>query len=511
MPYILSAYSLFFFPADLNLTMRKDGFMLDKEINKTFSDKLRTRFAEIGLSKTISSKVAKLISNAVVSDKTVTSTCTDPFYLDQIITPQKNEIDRIVKMCWGNEFSFQIETKPKDKNSTKNLNLGKKESQQQNSNPSSFESVEISYKQNEKNQEKKNEKSALSLGQTRNLESELNFNNFVPCESNILAYNACESIIKNPGNLSNPLFIYGPTGLGKTHLLHSIGNGILKIKPDANVLYTTSSDFVNDIIHRGIKSGKMEEIRRKYNSCDILLVDDIQFLGNKDTCQIEFFHIFNELYQKKKPLVITGDKFPRDIPHIEERLKSRFLQGLLVHVEQPTFEDRVVLIEKKSKHMNLTLNRESCLLIATYAQTNIRELEGALKDLLVAKQMSGHDLTTESVGFILKRRFPNQIQECNVTIFEIQKSVCDYFQIKMSELMGQNRKKNFVLARHIAMFLAKEILHLNIIQISESFGKKDHTTALHAISKIKEMLAHENDIRGIIETIKKNLIKLSKK
>lgn len=474
--------------------------MTEKEKNKIFLDQLKSRFIEIGLSKAISLKIAKLVSDVIVleKEKKVISNCYDPFYLDQVIAPQKNEIDEIVKKCWGKDYSFEIETNHIYQT---NMELISQPEKQVPIETSAF-LFETSPKPHQEittivDETKKNP----VLGRT--IEKDLNFKTFVRCESNTAAYTACEAIAKNPGNLSNPLFIYGSTGLGKTHLLHSVGNEVLKQNPESNILYITSNDFVNDVIHRGIKSGRMEEVRKKYNSCDMLLVDDIQFLENKDACQIEFFHIFNELYQKKKQLVFTSDKFPKDIPNIEERLKSRFLQGLLVDIAPPFFEDRVAIIEVKSSYIGLNIGREISFLIAKHAKTNVREIEGILKDLLISKQISNSEPTIESVTMILKRRFPTQVnQYVNLDITGIQKEVCQHFEIKMSDLMGHSRQKKLVLARHIAMYLGKEMLNLNILQLSESFGKKDHTTALHAISKIKELLEKDFYTKETVENIK---------
>lgn len=481
--------------------------MLDKEINKFFSEQLRARFIELGLSKTISSKVTKLVSNAVILENKVLCTCCDPFYLDQVITPQKHEIDRIVKVCWGEEFSFEIQGIPMEKENE----VRHQESRLEPKTEQHIGALYLEAELETENSDKIDVPVLVHPQGCRALEPDFKFSTFISCESNLAAYSACEAVAKNPGSLSNPLFIYGSTGLGKTHLLHSVGNEVLRANPDAIVLYITSNDFVNDVIHRGIKSGRMEEVRKKYNSCDILLVDDIQFLENKDACQIEFFHIFNGLYQKKKQLVFTSDKFPKDIPNIEERLKSRFLQGLLVDIEPPFFEDRVAIIEVKSNQIGLKINRDVSFLIAKHAKTNVREIEGVLKDLLVAKKITGLDPTIDSVNNILKRRFPNQAYKNNIDVTEIQREVCNYFEIKMSDLMGQNRQKKFVLARHTAMFLAKEVLNLNILQISDSFGKKDHTTALHAISKIKEMLSQGNEVKESIEQIKRNLFQSAHK
>ena len=487
--------------------------MTDKELQQIFSEKLHLRFVELGFPKNTASKIAKLMSQFEVVGNKIISNCVDEFYRDQIIDPQKHEIDNVVKSCWGEDFSFEIAQnfKPDLKNSFKNqtTSIHKLSTNQQ---PSSLIIKNIernsSKTENISHVTQPNSKNLVTITQEptcRNLEPDLNFNTFVRCQSNLAAFTACESVANNPGNLSNPLFIYGSTGLGKTHLLHSVGNEILKNKKNFKILYVTSNDFVNDVIHKGIKSGKMEEVRKKYNSCDVLLVDDIQFLENKDACQMEFFHTFNDLYQRKKQIVITSDKFPKDIPNIEERLKSRFLQGLLVDIEPPGFEDRVALIDTKSKQVRLELDQDSCFLIASHAKTNVREIEGLLKDLLIAKEMNHNILSKDLVINVLKRRFPLNSISSDIDILSIQKGVAAHFQIKMSELMGNIRQKKFVQARHIAMYLAKEMLNLQIIDISESFGKKDHTTALHAISKIKELIEKDNELKRNINAIRKKI------
>lgn len=495
--------------------------MLNRESNQVFLDKLRNRFIELGLSKQTATKITKLISPVKINENEIVSHCSEPFYRDHIIYPKKDEIEKIAKECWGKDLTFKIECESFEKN-RENIEI------KSNNSPITLFPEEMNqfYEKKKKNKIKNNidnnnlktennidatdENIILPVNpeKPRTLDATQNFSTFIRCESNLVAYSACEAVAKNPGNLSNPLFIYGATGLGKTHLLHSVGNEILYKIPNAKILYITSEDFVNDVIHRGIRVGKMDEVRSKYSACDVLLVDDIQFLEKKDACQIEFFHTFNELYQKRKQIVITSDKFPKDIPNIEERLKSRFLQGLLVDIEPPGFEDRVAIIETKANLIGLNINQEISFLIATHAKTNVREIQGLLKDLLMNQHMTGRYPTIDSVSTILKRRFPTGTIETTIDTTAIQKVIANHFQIKMSDLMGQSRQQKFVIARHIAMFLSKEITGLQIVAIANAFGKKDHTTVLHAMSKVKELLEKDDDFRGNFIQIKRKLDQL---
>jgi chromosomal replication initiator protein len=339
-------------------------------------------------------------------------------------------------------------------------------------------------------------------GEERRLITDFKFETFVRGESNLIAYSACEAVSKNPGSLSNPLFIYGATGLGKTHLLHSVGHKIQEERKNFKVLYITSADFINDVI-QGIRFGKMESIRRHYIMCDVLLVDDIQFLENKDTCQLEFFHIFNELYLRSKQIVITSDKFPKDIPNIEERLKSRFMQGLLADVEPPGFEDRVSIIEIKSKFLKLDLSRDLIFLIATHAKTNVREIEGILKTILINHHMTGQAPTLEYVSHLLKRLSKSQTNSLDIQT--IQKVVSQHFNIKISELISPSREKKIVVPRHIAMFLSKEMMNLSVVDIAEAFERKDHTTVIHALQKIRKLLEGEREVYAAFSEIKRKL------
>lgn len=343
---------------------------------------------------------------------------------------------------------------------------------------------------------------ALLEAPLRGLMPEFTFSTFVRGQSNLIAYSACESIARNPGNLTNPVFIYGATGLGKTHLLHSVGNEIKRNHPDWMIVYVTSGDFMNELI-ASIRFNRQEVFRNKYRLCDVLLVDDIQFLENKDATQLEFFHTFNELYQKKKQIVITSDKYPRDIPNIEERLKSRFLQGLIADIEPPSFEDRVAIIDAKSKGLGLRLSREIILHISTHVKSNVREIQGVLNNLLMTQSMSGKIPTIESTNSLLRRIV--RVSEAAADIPTIQRAVASYFGIKLSDLLSANRSQKFVVPRHIAMFLAKELTSSPVTEIAESFGKKDHTTVMHAISKVRELLEKDASTRTAIQDLKRKL------
>ncbi|MBX9702857.1 MAG: chromosomal replication initiator protein DnaA [Silvanigrellaceae bacterium] len=492
--------------------------MLTEEHTKVFFDKLNMKFKELGLPEQTASYITRQIQPLVIEDNKVISNCKNLFYRDHIITPKINEIDMVVKECWGKEFSFEIldeyENKNKKKLSSHENNYKKlKHKKKQNvfSSSTKLESqttvaiddqAHTAFANIENKTIEINEAPIESQKNSRTLIPEFSFDTFVRGESNVVAYSACEAVAKNPGNLSNPLFIYGATGLGKTHLLHSVGNEIFKHEKNTKILYVTSADFVNEVIH-AIRFGKMEEVRKKYYACDVLLVDDIQFLENKDACQVEFFHTFNELYQRRKQIVITSDKFPKDIPNIEERLKSRFMQGLLVDVEPPGFEDRVAIIETKSRLLGLSLNHEIIFLIATHLKTNVRVIEGVLKTLLMSQHMNGMPPSIDFINNLLKRVVGFQAPSLDITT--IQKAVANHFHVKFSELMGQNRTKHFVTARHIAMYLARDMLCLPVIDIAKSFGKKDHTTVVHALAKIKELLEEDLEIRNEFLQIRKKI------
>ena len=466
--------------------------MLSNAFKLEFQQKLMQKLIAIGLPAASAEKIAPLLEPTRTVDQVLYLKCADPFYHDQIFSPQKELLDSLAVEFLGEGFATEWEGKTRKKNKKADASPAADMPQPPPPPPNGLLFAEPVPPP-----------APASPSKGRSLEKDYSFSNFVRGESNLAAFTACEAVSRNPGTNSNPLFIYGATGLGKTHLLQAVGNDILARKPDMQILYVSSHDFINDVIHRGIKAGKMQEVRRKYNSCDVLLVDDVQFLENKDACQLEFFYTFNELYQKHKQIIMTCDKFPKDIPHIEERLKSRFLQGLLVDIEPPGFEDRVAIIESKSKKLGIKLNQDVCFCIATHAKTNVREIEGLLKDLLVHKHMTGQDPTLDSVNQALRRRFPATRQDLDVS--HIQKIVAQHFQLKISDLLGPGRQKQLVMARHTAMYLAKDLLQMQVLDISQSFGKRDHTTALHALTKVRQLMESNPEYRAEYLTIKKKL------
>lgn len=339
-------------------------------------------------------------------------------------------------------------------------------------------------------------------GTERPLDPEFTFHSFVQGSTNEMASLACLNASRDPGNVSNPVFIYGSTGLGKTHLLHAVGNEIRANHPDWHVRYVTSEDLISDLT-RAVRFNKQHELRSKYRQVDVLLVDDIQFIEGKDGTQLEFFHIFNDLYQNKKQIVITSDQYPKSIPNIEERLKSRFLQGLIASIEPPTFEDRVGIIEAKAEAFGLALKREHIEYIATHVKSNVREITGVLKTLLVNQSIKGEAPTLEAIQREVRKdvRIPSQ----GVDIFSIQKSVAEHFGVKLQELRGTSRKENFVMPRHVAMYLAREMLDMTTTEIADAFNRRDHTTVLNAVKRISDLMAQDASTLATVKELRRKL------
>ena len=332
----------------------------------------------------------------------------------------------------------------------------------------------------------------------------LTFETFIRGQSNQMACAACEAAARNPGQLNNPVFIYGPTGLGKTHLLHSVGNAILKEHPSWNILYVTSGDFLKDLVD-SIRMQRSSDFQKKYRDCDVLLVDDIQFLEKKEATQLEFFHTFNYLYSRQKQIVITSDKYPKDIPNIEERLKSRFLQGLIADIEPPSYEDRIAIIQAKMKEIGLNLPDEGIYLIASQVSGNVRELQGVLNTLVMESNMTSKVPSRDSISALLRRMIPSD--EPTVNIPDIQKTVTRHYGISVSDLLGRSRSQKVTMPRQVAMYLSRELTGHSTTEIAEAFQRKDHTTVMHAISKIKELVYKDSSIRLAIKEIRASLEK----
>ena len=326
-----------------------------------------------------------------------------------------------------------------------------------------------------------------------NLNTKLVFDNFVEGKSNQLARAVAQKVADNPGEqTANPLFLYGGTGLGKTHLLHAIGNGIIANNPEARVVYIHSERFVQQVVAY-IRDNKMEEFKKFYRSLDALLVDDIQFFSDKEKTQEEFFHIFNTLFERGRQIILTSDRYPREIEKIEERLKSRFGWGLTTAIEPPDLETRVAILMKKAEENNVDLPHDVAFFIGQKLRTNVRELEGALNRVKAMQEFKGEPITIDFVRETLKDMLA--LQDKLVTVDNIQKVVAEYYRIKVSDLKSKNRSRSVARPRQVAMALAKELTNRSLPEIGKSFGDRDHTTVLHACRKVVELRESELDIQ----------------
>jgi len=315
------------------------------------------------------------------------------------------------------------------------------------------------------------------------------FENFIIGRGNELASAACQAVVDNLGKAYNPLFIYGGVGLGKTHLLQAIGNAVTK--KTNKILYTTSEKFTNNYI-QAVKSGKAKEFKNLYRNVDLLLVDDVQFMGGKDGTQEEFFHTFNELQQNDKQIVLTSDRPPKSIPAIEHRLISRFESGMVADVGKPDIETKVAILEKKSVEKNYPLDKELLLYIAEHVQNNIRELEGALNKVIVSHQFKGLTPNLKSVKDILSDYVSN-IQTRSLTPKEIVEATAKFYNITYKDLIGKSRKKELVWPRQVAIFLIREDIGSSYPSIGAELGGRDHTTAMHSYNKIEHEVKEQGN------------------
>ncbi|MEH6530045.1 MAG: chromosomal replication initiator protein DnaA [Photobacterium frigidiphilum] len=329
-------------------------------------------------------------------------------------------------------------------------------------------------------------------GYRSNVNPKHNFNNFVEGKSNQLGLAACRQVSDNPGAAYNPLFLYGGTGLGKTHLLHAVGNAIADRKPNARVVYMHSERFVQDMV-KALQNNAIEEFKRYYRSVDALLIDDIQFFANKERSQEEFFHTFNALLEGNQQIILTSDRYPREINGVEDRLKSRFGWGLTVAIEPPELETRVAILMKKAENHNIRLPDEVAFFIAKRLRSNVRELEGALNRVIANANFTGRAITIDFVREALRDLLA--LQEKLVTIDNIQKTVAEYYKIKMSDMLSKRRSRSVARPRQMAMALAKELTNHSLPEIGDAFGGRDHTTVLHACRKIVQLREESHDIK----------------
>ena len=331
---------------------------------------------------------------------------------------------------------------------------------------------------------------ASSAQFTNNLNRNFTFDNFVEGKSNQLARAASIQIAENPGQAYNPLFIYGGVGLGKTHLMHAVGNKILEFNPNAKVVYLHSERFVADMI-KALQHNAIEDFKRYYRSVDALLIDDIQFFAGKERSQEEFFHTFNALLESQQQVILTCDRYPKEVDGLEERLKSRFGWGLTVAIEPPELETRVAILQKKAEQTGVDLPSEVAFFMAKRIRSNIRELEGALRRVIANAHFTGRPITLDFAKDALKDLLA--LQDKLVTIDNIQKTVAEYYKIRVAELLSSRRSRSITRPRQLAMALAKELTNHSLPEIGDAFGGRDHTTVLHACRKVASL--REEDTR----------------
>lgn len=347
-------------------------------------------------------------------------------------------------------------------------------------------------------EEVKSQANAVNTGATAEPEHKTNinetykFDNFVEGKSNQLARAAATQVADNPGGAYNPLFIYGGTGLGKTHLLHAVGNGIIAKKKNATVVYMHSERFVQDMV-KALQNNAIEEFKRYYRSVDALLIDDIQFFANKERSQEEFFHTFNALLEGNQQIILTSDRYPKEIDGVEDRLKSRFGWGLTIAIEPPELETRVAILKRKAMENKIHLPDEVAFFIAKRLRSNVRELEGALNRVIANANFTGRPITIDFVREALRDLLA--LQEKLVTIDNIQKTVAEYYKIKIADILSKRRNRSVARPRQMAMALSKELTNHSLPEIGDAFGGRDHTTVLHACRKIVQLREESHDIK----------------
>jgi chromosomal replication initiator protein len=339
--------------------------------------------------------------------------------------------------------------------------------------------------------------------QTVRIPSSLNlkytFDRFVVGSSNQFAHAAALSVAEQPARNYNPLFVFGGVGLGKTHLINAIGVHTASLYPHKNVLYVSAEEFMNELIH-SIRYDKMSNFREKYRRIDSLLIDDIQFIAGKERTQEEFFHTFNTLHDSGKQIVVTSDKFPKEIPNLEGRLRSRFEWGLIADIQPPDIETRIAIIEKKAQENNLHISGDINYYIASVADSNIRELEGILTRIAAYTSLTGKEVTIDIVRDVIKNLLKHTTKR-EVTVEEIIKAVGKKMSLKVGDIKSPKKNKNLVLARQIVMYLARRLTHRSFPDIGEKVGGRDHSTVIYSNNKIRGMMEKDYELRKIVEEI----------
>lgn len=350
--------------------------------------------------------------------------------------------------------------------------------------------------------EKMKESPHKELSTGFNLNPRYVFEEFVSGSSNQFAYAAARAVANNPATTYNPLFIYGGVGLGKTHLVNAIGNEILRSNRDMKVCYYTSEKFMNELIN-SLRYAKMDEFRNKFRSMDVLLIDDVQFIAGKERTQEEFFHTFNTLYESHKQIVVTSDKFPKEIPGLEERLRSRFEWGLIADIQSPDIETKQAILKMKAEQNGIYLPEDIALFLANSVSSNVRELEGYLIRIGAYASLTSTVINLDMAREVLKDILVEKKRD--ITIEEIQKAVATHFNIKLADIKSSRRLKTMVLPRQVAMYLSRQLTSSSYPEIGDRFGGKDHSTIIHAIKKIESKLEEDIHLRSAISIIKNAL------
>jgi chromosomal replication initiator protein len=350
---------------------------------------------------------------------------------------------------------------------------------------------------------KSNELPEISLKIHPSLNPNYNFERFVVGPSNQFAHAAAVAVAEAPAKNYNPLFIYGGVGLGKTHLLNAIGLHTFRLAPSANILYVSAEEFMNEMIN-SIRYDKMQKFREKYRNIDSLLIDDIQFIAGKERTQEEFFHTFNTLHDSGKQIVVTSDKFPKDIPNLEGRLRSRFEWGLIADIQPPEIETKVAIVDKKAHENSISLPKNVAYYIASKAESNIRELEGFIIRIGAYASLTGREIDMDLVKEVLKKFF-KQGEKPEVTVDEIMKTVAAKFNIRIADLKSQKKNKNLVIPRQIAMYLARRLTSHSFPDIGAKIGGKDHSTVIYANNKIKDLLEKDPKVEIVVREIEESL------
>ena len=341
-------------------------------------------------------------------------------------------------------------------------------------------------------------KSAAESSLKTNLNKNFTFDSFVEGKSNQLAFAAARQVAENPGGSYNPLFIYGGVGLGKTHLMHAVGHAMKEKNPEAKIVYLHSERFVADMV-KALQLKAIDEFKQFYRSVDALLIDDIQFFAGKERSQEEFFHTYNALLEGGQQMILTCDRYPKEIDGVEERLKSRFGWGLTVAVEPPELETRAAILINKAQQSGMELSKDAAFFIAQRIRSNVRELEGALKRVMAHAQFTGRQIDIDLIRESLKDLLA--LQDKLVTIDNIQRVVADYYKLKMSDMLSKRRSRSVARPRQMAMSIAKELTSHSLPEIGESFGGRDHTTVLHACRKVKELEVMDREVQRDLKNL----------